>query len=480
MTAHRDIVILGAGRVLQAFLGLLTLRLMTELLIPSEVGRLNLLQAGVGGFSLLLIAPVGAYLQRHAVEWRIEGRLWREFLAFAAYLALLPLILIPIMLVLRDAVALVMTIGLGWLLWLVNGHLVLVSLQQDIAAMLNTISRRGWFVLLSNLALALGLIVASLSVVLFSTTAEWWFNGLLAGHLLLLPGAIYLIWHYRRVRDALPVRSPAPGFWSREIFAFSWPMAVGTAFYWLQSSGYRFVLASNTSEATVGFFAVGFAIGAAPLAMFDRLAMDYLMPRFYQETPHSDARTKAAAWNRLVSTYWPLALVSSGLVGASGVFLARLLVGPAFWQVSWLAGWGAATQTLLIAYSCYVQMARAVLNNRVLILPSVVGGGCALAGTLVLSRWEPLLGTAIALMLAMLLTLLVAAVRLHKLFPLRLPWRGIGVGLAMGGGAVGLMGWLTSLVSDPGLVESLLVLLLGGTYWTACVWALSRMRLSEA
>lgn len=476
MAGRRDIVLLTGGRVFQAVLGLVALRLVTELLIPAEVGRLNLLWAAVGGFSLFLIAPVGAYLQRHAVEWRLEDRLWRETLSYMAYLALLPFVLTPIILSLRDVISLFIPIGLGWLLWLVNGHLVLASLQQDVAAMLNTIGRRGWFVLLSNLALALGLVVASLSVLWFGDTAEWWFNGLLVGHILLLPGAIYLIWHYRRVRDALPVRSRAAGFWSREIFAFSWPMAVGSVFYWLQSSGYRFVLAGNSDEATVGFFAVGFAVGVVPLGMLHKLAMDYLVPRFYQETAHADIRTKAEAWNRLVSAYWPLALVSGGLVGGAGAFLARVMVGSAFWEYSWLAVWGAATQTLLIAYSSYVRMAWSVLNTRILLIPRAIGGGTAVFGTLVLSRWEPLLGTAIALVLGMLFTLLIAAIRLHGAFPLRLPWRGMGLGLGMGAAAVGFMGWLTSLRPDPTLFECLLALTLGGTYWMGCAWALLCVR----
>lgn len=479
MAARRDIVLLTAGRIVQASLGLVTIRVVTELLIPTEVGRLYLLQAGVGGVSLVLIAPVGAFLQRHAVEWRIEGRLWHEMLSFATYLALLPVLMTLAILVLRDSISLTMSISLVWLLWLVNGHLVFVSLQQNIAVMLNTIGHRGWFVLLSGLALVIGLIIASLSVLWFGDTAEWWFNGLLAGHVLLLPGAIYLIWCYGRVCDVQPLRSRAASFWGREMFAFSWPMVVGSSFYWLQVSGYRFVLAGNANESTVGFFAVGFAIGVTPLAVLHRLATDYLAPRFYQETSHGEPRTKAEAWNRLVSLYWPVALVSGGLVGGAGAFLARVMVGPAFWEVSWLAAWGAATQIVLIAYAGYVQMAWSVLNNRILIVPSAVGGGAALAGTFVLSRWEPLLGTAIALVIAMLFTLLITAVRLHRSFPLRLPWRGIGVGLGMGGGAAGLMGWLTSLIPDPTLLETVLVLLLGGAYWMGCVWSLFRMHTNE-
>ena len=81
-----DLLIIVIGRILQVAYGVAAMRGVTAVLSPDEIGRRDLVLSVTSWFALLLISPVGNYLNRQAVEWHLEGRLLESVRRFSMFL----------------------------------------------------------------------------------------------------------------------------------------------------------------------------------------------------------------------------------------------------------------------------------------------------------------------------------------------------------------------------------------------------------
>jgi len=460
-----DFIVILVGRALQVAYSLIAMRLATTLLGPAEMGRMNLVLSVISWFALLFISPAGNYVFRQVVEWNLEGRLLQELRRFGAFLGVVAVVAVILLALVHSTVGIGTPMGLGWLLWLVATSLLLGTLNGTLIPVLNTLGFRTWFVLLSNLTSWVGLGAALLLTGWRGNHVEYWMSGLLTGQVgvLFLSGwVIYQVAH--RPSQALAKSSSIAGFNVRSVFSFSWPLVISTGFYWIQSSGYRFVLVKLTDVATIGLFTTGMAIAVTPLAMFDTLFTEYYRPIFYQGIAYGDQSQKAQAWNRYARAYFPAIVLMGTFIAFSGPFLARVLVSAEFRQVSWLAFWGALVQSTLMVYATYVSFTFASLDTRALIRPNILGAVGVLGGLLLLTRWQSLQGTAIALFLGMLATMLDAAFQLGRGFALRFPWRRIGLaGLLSLPLGVALEG-ARQFWPVPTLFQAFITLMAGGTY----------------
>jgi O-antigen/teichoic acid export membrane protein len=280
-----------------------------------------------------------------------------------------------------------------------------------------------------------------------------------------------------RVADRQPKNSensPTPGFDVSSVFRFSWPLIFTTCFYWIQNSGYRFLLVRLTDEASIGLLVTGLAIAVSPLTMFDTLFTEYYRPVFYQDIAYSDSVQKTRAWNHYASAYFPAIVLVATLLAFGGPLLAQLLVSKEFQGVSWLAFWGALIQSALMVYSTYVYLVFASLDTRVMIWPNIAGAAVVVFGILLMAPWKPLLGSGIALSLGMFITTWSLAQILKRKFYLHLPWRRIiFAGLLSLPMAVGL-NWFRQIYSEPSLLQAISALAFAGLYMLGSQFILAR------
>jgi len=460
-----DLLIIVIGRILQVAYGVAAMRGVTAVLSPDEIGRRDLVLSVTSWFALLLISPVGNYLNRQAVEWHLEGRLLESVRRFSMFLGGVALLGAVVVSVLHFTTGIGTPMGLSWLLWLVGGSLLVGTLTNQLNGLLNIIGFRGWYVVLVNTMSWLGL---GLSVALSfrrGKDAESWLAGGLLAQLLVLAGSMIVV---RRVGRAPPggvVESPrAAGFDLRSVFKFSWPLIITTGFYWAQTSGYRFILAERTDVRTIGLLTIGLAIATAPLAMFDTLFTEYYRPIFYRDIKFSTPNQKAQAWGRYASAYFPAILLVAAFVALSGPDLSRVLVSDAFQSVAWLALWGALIQSALMVYATYVALTFASLDTRALIRPNILGAAAALSLTFLLSRRMPLLGPAIALTVGMVVTMLDTALRLGRDFPHVLPWRRLKRAALLAVPLAAALWGLRYFWPTPNAVKAIVALGGGGAY----------------
>jgi hypothetical protein len=455
------------------------IRVVTVLLGPEEIGRRELLLSLTSFFALLLISPVGNYLNRQAVEWHLEGRLLASLRRFAWFLAGVAAVAALVVGVLHATSGIGTPIGIGWSIWLVCGSLLVGTLTNQFNGLLNIIGYRGWYVLFANAASWLGL---GLSVALVqgrTRDAESWMSGALLGQGLVLAGAVAVLGRLgQRPADAMAGTRAAAGFSFRSVFRFSAPLLVTTAFYWAQTNGYRFVLAGLADVRTIGLLTVGLTLASAPLAMFDTFFTDYYRPIFYQEIKFASASQKAGAWNRYASAYFPAILLMGVFVAAGGPFLARVLVSEAFWGVAWLAAWGAVLQCAVMAYSTYVALSFASLETSALIRPNLLGALTTISLMFLLAPRQPLAGTALAMTGGMIVTLVDTAVVLGRDLPHALPWARLSCAAGLAVPMIALFWLARSFWSTPSVLQSLGILLGTGVYLVVAQALMARPWLS--
>lgn len=461
----RDLVVIVVGRILQIVFALLSVRLTTTLLGPVQIGRINLLLGVTSWFGLLLISPVGNYVFRQTLEWNIEGKLNSSLRRYIIFLVGIAIFAVSLLTIVYYTIGIGTQIQLPWLLFLVLSSLTFGVLSATYVTIINILGYRIWYVLFSNLVGWLGLGVAISLVLWFEVGAEYWLTGLMVGQIIVMIGAGTIL--YKVANKTSVLKSPTVSvnkFDIRSIFSFSWPLIIATAFYWFQNSGYRFLLVWLTNESTVGLFATGAAIAVSPMVMFETMFTEYYRPIFYRDIVYSDNQQQAQAWNQYASAYFPAIILVTAYLAVSGPFLAQLLVSHTFQQVSWLAFWGAVTQAMLMIYATYSSLVFASLDTRVMIRSNILGAFVALVSLFILGSWQPLLGTGVALLLGMSVLTLDLARRLRKKFLLRLPWSRIFTAGIISLPLLLALEAAKSLWPNPSVLQSLVILGVGGLY----------------
>lgn len=477
LSADTSLVVLAAGRLMQVVLSVASIRVMTEVLPSLEVGRVGMFQSVASFMSLLAIAPVTSYFQRRTIEWSAAGVLFRRLKDYLVYLLVIAMVAVCAALAVQiDGVRQVFPIEFAWLAWLLAGYVLFTSFHQTVAYLANSLGHRGLFVLLSNFALFLGLMVAVWLAGSIGIRAEWWLQGLMLGCLILLPFSVYAVYRIAKPSSLVRTNTVVPSFWSAEMLAFSVPLLLSNGFYWLQLNGYRFVLSSHAGVEVVGAFIVGFSVGVTPLAIFHKIALDYVIPKFYSEIADAEEGEVIAAWCRFVGDYWPVFTISALLLLAVLDSVAMILVADSFRQYVYLGVFGVIFQSFMIIYASYTQLLCGTLATKLLVAPKIVGGLTTVIATFVLAPMNAFLGTGAALVIGAMVSTAVAVAVAHRRYSVRLPLKRTGWAVVGGIVAIGVVLTLKSVMVPESLAEHMVVLACAGACWTiGLFWSSGRI-----
>lgn len=131
--------------------------------------------------------------------------------------------------------------------------------------------------------------------------------------------------------------------WREQIWKFSWPISIFGIFTWMQLVSDRWALEFFSTRQEVGLYAVLFQLGYYPMAIASGMAIQLLVPIFYQRAGDASDDRRNANVNNLS---WRLTWLTLGLTG--GAFLLallfhvqifRLFVSKGYLSVSHLLPW---------------------------------------------------------------------------------------------------------------------------------------------
>lgn len=464
---RRDLIVIMLGRSLQMVTAFAAIRLMTSLLSTEEVGRYYVLLSLTAFFALLLISPVGNYINRKTHDWYRNGTIPKNLNFYWLYLLVVAVFALFVLLILRSVVGIGIEVGWFWLLIVVMGSLLCNTGNVTVTTMLNILGNRMWFVIFTLLTLWVGLGLSFLFTGSISARAEYWLAGLILGQLVFfLVSYRYLIKRLNRSRNKLKPGSLSMPKLSMILppFHFVLPLAVTAGLWWIQTQSYRFVLVDFGGLEALGLFAIGYGIAASIMAAFESIFDQYYFPIFYGDISAADLESKKIAWYRFATYLFPAVLLVAAFIIACAPYLTKLLVATEFQDSGRFILWGALAELARVLARGLAMMTHAEMKTIWLIPAGVTGAIVALGGVLVLAQWDPQVGTGIALVIAGFTVVLHLAIKLHKELTVRLPWRRIFISIAFSAPLiVGLMG-VQAVHNTPTYVQSIIVLSIAGIY----------------
>jgi O-antigen/teichoic acid export membrane protein len=463
------LILIIFGRAAQFVLLLLVMRVATSYLPPDEMGRLSLITAATAFFALFLVNPVGMFINRRFHSWDALGHAKYYLKLHWLYLLVVSLVAAASLAALNRIHAFGFQFNTAWLLVLVCGSLLFNTINQTAIPSLNLLELRGRFITLTLATIGASLVSSFLLVSVFLPTAEFWLLGLLIGQSLFAVIGVKLF--FDKLQPESPVQMPSRAH-LKLLFHFAWPVAISVGFNWLQTQGYRFLVADSLGLAALGLFVAGYGISAGLMAAFESVLATYFQPKFYKRVSNNDRADQSVAWNKYAGAILPsLMLVTFLLVGLAPE-LTRFMVGPAYQSASQFVVWGVLAEGARVLAGVYSMSAHAKMKTRLLLLPNLLGAVICIALIWALTPAMGAHGVGLALSLAGLGMVVAMHFLMNVALEMKLPYRLVLKGAAMGATLFSLaaagrwaLGGTDSLTSASFLIVGTGLVFLPMFYW---------------
>jgi O-antigen/teichoic acid export membrane protein len=476
----RSLSIIIVGRVSLVLSQVASVSTISQILPPAEVGRTYILLSLASWFTGVLVGPVATYVERHLLEWRHERQQKTNYEGFLTYVVVSTLVSGVLLVAVHEIFGLGTSVRVPFLLWLTLGNVGCASLALSALNALNILGHHGGSVGLSNAISWGGIACALVSVRLGQPTAEYWITGLLfvQGVAAALGGiALWTVLNNQATTSDIR-RSDALAELKRfdwtALINFCWPQSVGLGIYWLQTQGYRLVMASTVGSSAVGLFAVGGTIGSGLMIAFESVFNQFYQPIFYRTIVGQDRAGRAVAWNAYASAYLPTIVVVAVFVATGGPLMLKLLAGPRFADAGSAVTWSATVEATRMLTGAYQRAALAERDMRVLIMPAFSGAAVTLLGVWLLAPLDPLNGTGCSLLVGAVTVVVGTGIGLRRLSPIDLPWLRIAhASLLLSPMAVGLLVFRMN-APEPHRVMAALVLSIAAICTIVVLYLLSK------
>jgi O-antigen/teichoic acid export membrane protein len=465
----RDILTVGLGKVLQLLAAVLSIRLLTTLMNPEQVGQINqFLSVGALAASGVII-PVIVYFARGLTGWKASGQLSRKLLQILTEIAVLSSLLTICATLMHERLLEGFGQGASSFAMLYGLYVFGFSAFTLLSICASVLGQRVRNAIYANLSSWGGLALAAMLFV--RNEDPWaWVAGISTGYLIASQG----LWFVGRKNTAAsPLATDPLSFRPSLVFRFVWPQVLFYLFWWVQSQSYRFALAEVSSVASVGLFFAAYALVSVPLQAFESAFSEVYSPTLFREIEGGAPDSHVRAWNRYVQAYLPCILIFGVFLAGCAPHMARLVLGqsfqvdPVFYVLPAFAEVGRALA------SVNHTLGVAKLDMRRLLPPAVVGAVLSPCLVLALGPRDPLFGTGFALCVASIGVLAVVYAQSMRTPGIEWPWRRMGF-TAMISSPLVVAGvfahvWLPN---TPGYAVAACMLL--AVYSLGCLYAMSR------
>jgi len=416
------------GRIAQAIIALISVRVMTAMLSPEEVGRLSLLFATTSFFVLGLVNPVGMFINRRLHSWAKHGKVERYMLYYFIYLLAISFVAMILIYIGNIFYTLVPGVSLAWLVSLVAVSIVFATLNQTFIPSLNLLGYRGWFVLLTLLTVIASLVASIGMVYYFPPSAELWQVGQLSGQLLLtlIAAGVFFFFakkHQEEVSDLQALRMTREK--AKLMFSFAWPLTIAVLLTWAQTQSYRFIAQDSIGLDALGLFVMGYGISAAIITVFESIISGYFMPGFYKRVSLGDKKQQAHAWANYAFAMLPSLCLMVGLIIALQKELTFILLDESFSSAYKYVLWGALAEAARVIVGTYALLAHAGMDTKKLIVPNVLPAITTPVMIFMLVPYWGAGGVGMGLFAAGVVAILSNYFVLSKSFCIVMPWKGI-------------------------------------------------------
>lgn len=419
------------GRVAQFILALVMMRVATTFLPPSEMGRMSLFVSSIAFFSLLLVSPVGLFINRRLHAWEMQGVVRRYFDYYWVYLLAVAVLASLVLTVMNDLEIIGLRTTTAWLWILVCGSLLFNTMNQIVIYSLNMLGFSGWFLALTLATLASGFLMAVVLILHFQLRIEYWLLGLLIGQIV-FAGIGSKVFFARLVvlqntRSGGSIRTHIDA-----LFQFAWPVSIAVGFNWVQAQSYRFIMENFLGLTALGLFVAGYGISTGLILGSESMLATYFQPRFYKRVSSGNREEQAQAWESYASAILPALVLLICFIIAMAPELTRVLLGAGYQLSAQYVVWGALAEAIRVVAGVYGMAAHARMKTRLLLIPNLIGALMALALLVWLTPMLGASGVGIALSLSGLSMIMALHFTIQAEVKLNLPYARLLQGASMG------------------------------------------------
>lgn len=462
------VLLLGGGRALQVLIGLLSVRVATGLLSPSEFGVFNLLAATGSSLVLLLASPLGAFWTRKLNAWQRDGVVTVVGLRLLGISAFASIPLTAVVWLLWSAGSRDWNTSWFWSLWIVLSGFLAPQVANTYIGTLNLLGRRVKYVAISLFVAAGSLAGGAGCAWLFGRSGKAWYSGAAIPRLCLFGciAAALVVARVRRTKAEADARLDRT-----ELATFCLPLWGYGIVYALQVQSYPFLFGLRSDSTALGLFGAGLAVGASATQMFSTLLVEIHSPKFFREVSGGGRQSVQHAIDEYVASYVPALLAFSLFVASVHAPLGRMLLSPNYRSVLWIALIGVVQQMLLGLSGIVSLGGQALMKTGISFGPAVAGGIFTVAGLWVVLPMSPLLGGGVVLVAGLLVSVLLGIRGLRKAVQLQMPGRMLGRAVVLS-----LPLGVAYLASKPGeaVLTSMIIVGLAGVYALAVQAMLAR------
>lgn len=395
-------IVIILGRLGQMILALVAMRFATTFLSPDEMGRMALILTVTSFFSLFLVSPAGMFITRRLHAWYESGKLliyFRYHMAFLFLVSIFSAFAIWLLVVLG---LLTINVEQSWLIVLVCSSLVLTTANQTTTSALNFLGYRNWFVWLTLLTGATGLLASTLLAINLSKEASIWIIGIIIGQA--VGGTLGWIVLLRKIKvtaqhkeknsyKELPRLIPA-------VAEFVWPLTLTLALAWTQNQWYRFFFEEKLGIYSLGLFVAGFGISAGIIGALEATLTAYLLPSMYKQINKMENDGWIKAWSEYAAIVYSTLLMFVVYICCLAPELTRILVGPMYQPAVKYVAWGALVELFRASAGIIALAAHAKMKTKLLLWPGLIGATTSVALVILLLPAYGEWGTMIALVLS--------------------------------------------------------------------------------
>lgn len=369
-----DFLIILVGKLLQIIIMIISIKIMTTLLEPKEMGKIYIFTTIYTFFVLSLISPFGQFVNRHTHSWHEKRMIFDNISVYLIYLFLVSLLSISIGIIIFYF-GIINDISLNIFLLLLSSFVLILTLNQTILPMLNMLHFRVSFTFLTVLT-ALGIVVFGYIVVkVFGNTAESWLFGTLLSNL------IFMIIGYILLKNRL--NETFHGFLNnfkritkskiKSILTFVIPLSIATFFMWLQNSGYRILIEQNIGLEFLGFLGVGMAISGQIASLIESIAMQYFHPIYYQQITNTTIENRKKAIDDLINKVLPIYFMFTLFLTFLAKYVVEILVDEKYHDVYIFTAFGIWLEFFRMTTNLLGNISQSEMNTKKFMTPYIMG-----------------------------------------------------------------------------------------------------------
>lgn len=409
------------SRFLQAILLLVGMRLLTSLLPENQVGNYYILQSIFSYAGLVLINPIGMYINRMLFTWRTEGSLGFFTKTYNTYLLIVAFITAIIAVLFRVSFHAGADIPILGFALIIVFFVYINTWNTTLVPTLNMFGYALPFVVLSNASLLLGLTFSSILILSLGKTAEGWIWGQIGG--MCIAAMIAAVYFVKR-ENIKGQEERKKGKFKVDYKAtarFALPLAAATAGIWLQQQSYRLVVAGSLGSAALAQMAVGFSVASSINSAVESIGTQIANPAFYANVSKGDQAARESAWAKYANFLFPLFIVTFLYIACAGRSLLVLLTGPAFHGAYYYVVLGACIEIIRVFNNVLSSAAHAELKTKWLVVPHLIGGLAAFGGAILCrNNTNSSILIPLVLVISILITVILNYISVKNKFAIRL------------------------------------------------------------